>query len=246
MTTNETDELRFGVLGPLEVRQGGRIVEIGAVKPRLLLAALLLNANRPVTFDRLIEAVWPTGPPRSAMGNLYTYVSGLRRSLPPGDGRISRGSTGYSIAVQPHELDLHTFEELAARAALRRAEGFREEALDLLQRAMALWRGEPLEDLPVGPALEADLARLVESRLTAAEERLALMVELGTYATAIAEAQAMLRENPFREQLWRHLMVALHRSGRRAEALRAYVDVRERLVEEMGVEPGPELRRTHA
>src|SRR5262245_26175036 len=106
---SETQDLRFAVLGALEVRQSGRLVEIGGTKPRIVLATLLLNANRPVSSDRLIEAVWPAKPPRSAVGNLYTYMSVLRHSLPSGAERISRRSLGYSIAVQPAELDSQTF-----------------------------------------------------------------------------------------------------------------------------------------
>jgi DNA-binding SARP family transcriptional activator len=246
MTTAATDELSFGVLGPLEVRRGDRVVEIGGVKQRTVLATLLLNANRTVTFDQLIEAVWPDSPPRSAVGNLYTYVSGLRRALPSGDRRIRKHPSGYSMAVQPHELDLHAFEDLAARALGRRAEERPAEALDLLERASTLWRGELLEDLPPNPVWEADLARLAEGRLAANEERLDLLVELGRYATAISEAQALLHGHPFRERIWQQLMLALYHSGRRAEALRTYVEVRGRLIEELGVEPGPELRRTQA
>lgn len=233
-------------MGPLEVRLDGQNMEIGGLKRRLVLATLLLNANRLVTFDRLIKAVWPIAPPRSAVANLYTYMAGLRSNLPSGKVRIRTRSSGYSIAVQPHEFDLHTFERLTAEAALLRAEGRQAEAADLLQRALALWRGEPLEDLSASPVWEASVSRLTEARLAAAEKRLRLLVELGQYATAISEAQILLHGHPFRERAWEQLMLALYHSGRRAEALQVYVDVRRRLVEEMGVEPGPELHRAHA
>jgi DNA-binding SARP family transcriptional activator len=246
MTVVNGCELRFGLLGPLEVCVADQNVEIGSSKRRIVLATLLLNANRPVTLDRLIEAVWPATPPRSAIGNLHTYVSDLRRCLSAKEARITTRSSGYSITVRPHELDLLTFDELMARGARLWDEEHPAEALDLLQQALALWRGEPLEGLLAGPTWEADLGRLAERRLAAQEERLALLVELGNYATAISEARAMLHGQPFREKVWRLLMLALNYSGRRAEALQAYVDVRGRLVEELGVEPGPELRRTHA
>ena len=246
MTTNATDELRFRILGPLDVRVIDESVEIQGIKARTILAALLLNANRPVTLDQLLDAVWPAGPPRSALGNLYTYMSGLRRALPSGEARIKTHSSGYSIAVQPHELDLHTFEDLTTRAMRRRAEGCPAEALDLLERATALWRGEPLEDLPANPAWDAHLARLAEGWLAATEERLALLVELGRHAAAISEARSLLHAHPFRERTWQQLMLALHYGGRRAEALQVYADVRERLVNELGIEPGPDLRSTQA
>jgi DNA-binding SARP family transcriptional activator len=244
MTTNTTDELRFRLLGPLDVQVVGQSVALGGIKRRTILAALLLNANRSVTFDQLIDAVWPTAPPRSALGNLYTYVSGLRRDLPSGEARITTHSSGYSIAVQRHELDLHTFDDLTTRAMRWRAAGCHTEALDLLDRASALWRGAPLEDLPANPAWDADLALLAEGRLAATEERLALLVELGRHASAISEARALLRGHPFRERTWQQLMLALYHSGRRAEALQVYVDVRKRFADELGIEPGPELRGT--
>jgi DNA-binding SARP family transcriptional activator len=246
MTANATDELRFCILGPLDVRVAGESVELRGIKRRTILAVLLLNANRTVPVNQLVDAVWPAAPPQSARGNLYTYVSGLRRDLPSGAARIKTHSSGYSIVVHPHELDLHTFDELTTRAMQRRAEGSLAEALGLLERASALWRGEPLEDLSVNPAWAADIPRLAESRLATTEERLALLVELGWYAAAISEARALLREHPFRERTWQQLMLALHYSGRRAEALQVYVDVRERLVAELGVEPGPDLCRAQA
>jgi DNA-binding SARP family transcriptional activator len=239
-------EVRFGVLGPLEVRLDDQNVEIAGGKRRLVLATLLLNANRLVTFEKLIKAVWPITPPRSAVANLYTYMAGLRRSLPSGQVRIRTRSSGYSIAVQPHEFDLHTFERLAAGAKRLRADDRQAEAADLLRRALALWRGEPLEDLSASPVWEANVSRLTEARLAAVEDRLGLLAELGQYATAISEARSVLHGHPFREQIWRQLMLALHHSGRRAEALQVYVEVRQRLVDELGVEPGTELRRAHA
>ncbi|MGH3391100.1 MAG: AfsR/SARP family transcriptional regulator [Actinomadura sp.] len=240
-----TPDLRFGVLGPLEVRRGEERLAIGGAKKRTVLAALLLNSNRPVSSDRLIDTVWPTAPPKSAVANLQTYVAELRRGLPAGDARIHTRSNGYLISVGADELDCRTFGELVATAARMKAAQRPAEALGLLRQALALWRGDPLEDLPNSSIFDADIARLVESRLAATEDQLELLVALGHHTEAVAEARALLDRHPFRERAWRQLMLALHRGGRRAAALQAYVDLRTRLVEELGVEPGPELRDVH-
>jgi DNA-binding SARP family transcriptional activator len=196
-------DLGFGVLGPLEVHASGKSLAIGGAKRRTVLAALLLNANRLVTTDRLIEAVWPDAPPRSAVSNLQTYVSALRRCLPGGEARIRRGPAGYTISVAPGELDCRTFEELAGEAARMKAHGRPAEALELLGRALALWRGHPLEDLSAGGSVfDAEVVRLVESRLAAGEERVELLVAVGKYTEAVAEIRDLLERHPFRERSW--------------------------------------------
>ncbi|MFC7382133.1 AfsR/SARP family transcriptional regulator [Sphaerisporangium rhizosphaerae] len=267
-----TDRPTFSVLGPLDVRLGGRPVRLGGTKPRMLLATLLLHANRVVGASHLIEVLWPERRPRSAVENLRTYVSSLRAALAEnapaapaaadggpareplagepasrGGGAVIRArQSGYVIDVSPGDLDLLAFERLLAEGGRARAEGRAAEAADLLCRALSLWQGTPLDDLPGSPLWEGRLSPLAETRLTAAEELLALRVSLGQYTAAIGELRVLLVEHPFRESLWRQLMLALHWSGRQAEALRAYATVRDRLVEELGVEPGAELRRTHA
>ncbi|MCP3804231.1 tetratricopeptide repeat protein [Allokutzneria sp. A3M-2-11 16] len=248
-----TTEMSFRVLGPLEVAAGGRALSLGGAKPRMLLGSLLLNPNRLVSTDLLVEVLWPHSPPRSAVANLRTYVSTLRAGLRGGvDGhgdrkedRIRALTSGYSLHVEPEELDLLRFDQLVEQAQRDRSTGRPERALELLRQAGSLWRGRPLEGLPSSPGWQSALGRLAERRLAATEERLALQVATGEYTNAIAELQGLLEEHPFREELWRQLMLALHGSGRRAEALHAYTVVRRRLADELGVEPGPELRHVH-
>ncbi len=238
----------YNVLGPLDVRVDGRPTRLGGTKPRMLLATLLLHANRVVGTSVLVEVLWPGRRPRSAVENLRTYVSSLRAGLAEAGAptAIRAQQSGYMIEVGPEDLDLFSFEERLAEARRARAGGRTADAVDLLCRALSLWRGAPLEDLPGSPFWDGRVEPLAEARLTAAEELLAMRVELGQYTSAITELRGLTVEHPFRESLWQQLILALHWSGRQAEALRAYGTIRDRLVEELGIEPGAELRRAHA
>ncbi|MGW0518470.1 BTAD domain-containing putative transcriptional regulator [Crossiella sp. NPDC003009] len=241
------DELDFRVLGPLEVRAQRLALPIGGLKPRQLLATLLLNPNRLVPAETLVDVLWPQSPPRSAVPNLRTYVSTLRSSLRAGgEERILAQPRGYAIVVRPDELDLLVFEELTARARQSRADGRLELTVELLRRADGLVRGAPLEDLPPAPGWTAQLRRVEERVLQATEERLAALVALGRYEPAIAELRELLARHPFREGLSQQLMLALAGTGRDAEALQTFADLRRGLLEELGAEPGQESRRIHA
>ena len=235
-------EVRFHLLGPLVVTVDGRPVPLGGAKQRVLLAHLLLNANRTVAPGQLLDSVWPGGPPTSATANLQTYVWRLRRLLPDGPVLRTHGP-GYSLVVDPGAVDAHRFTRLVADAARAPAP---ETALRLLAEAESLWRGDPLADLPTAPAWDAELGRLAENRLAAVEERLSLQVQLGRHDEAIAELTVLLAEHPYRERFWQQYLLALTGAGRRAEALQAYSTARERLVTDLGVEPGPELRAVQA
>ncbi|MDP9844064.1 AfsR/SARP family transcriptional regulator [Streptosporangium lutulentum] len=237
------DQPVFSVLGPLDVRISGRSLHLGGTKPRVLLASLLLDANQVVTADFLVEVLWPRDRPQSAHANLRTYVSSLRGGLKATGAGIRAHPRGYAIEVPAEHLDLLLFEDLIAGA---RAAGRTEEAHDRLCRALALWRGTPLADLPNSPLWDSRLRSLTEVRLAAAEELIDLRMDRGRYADAIGELRGLLGEHPFREDLSQRLMLALHRSGRQAEALRTYTAIRQRLVTELGIEPGAELRRAHA
>jgi DNA-binding SARP family transcriptional activator len=244
MECDMSAEVRFHLLGPLTVTVGGRALPLGGSKQRVLLAHLLLNANRLIPPGQLIDTIWPSDPPTSATANLQTYVWRLRRLL-PGTALRTHGP-GYSLAVEPGDVDAHDFARLVADATRAAEGGAPETALTLLAEAEGLWRGDPLEDLPTAPAWDAELGRLTENRLAAVEERLSLQVLLGRHDPAIAELTVLLAEHPYRERLWQQYLLALTGVGRRADALRAYATARERLVTELGVEPGPELRALQA
>ncbi|MBE3010743.1 SARP family transcriptional regulator [Microbispora sp. NEAU-D428] len=239
------DKPTFSVLGPLEVRLPGTAPRLGGPKPRMLLATLLLHANHTVGGDELAEVLWPDHRPRSIAANLRTYASALRAELGQAPARIRALRTGYAIDLPPHELDLLLFEERVAAARECRARGRPDEAADLLARALALWQGVPLSDLPGSPLWDRRLERLAQARLRAAEDLVELLMAAGEYGEAVGELRALLADHPFREDLWRRLMLALHRSGRQGEALQAFATIREHLVTELGIEPGPELRQAH-
>lgn len=212
-----------------------------------LLAILLRHANQPVPVDELVEAVWAK-PPRSAVANIHTYVSGLRSWLPPprSGERLVRSHHGYLLAVEPDELDASAFCGLVATAEHRAGAGFPDEALGLLNQALALWRGPLLSGLPVMPAWQAELDRLAALRRSAREQRIRLWVQGANYAPATEELRELIADDPFCEDLWRQLLVALALAGQQAAALSAYQQARALLVAELGIEPGPSLRQAHA
>ncbi|MGN9843300.1 AfsR/SARP family transcriptional regulator [Nonomuraea sp. H19] len=237
------DQPNFGVLGPLQVRTPNQTLRIAGRKPRLLLASLLLEAGHVVSADLLIEVLWPANPPSSALANVRTYVSSLRGALVAAGAQIVAQPSGYAVELPAEQLDLLLFEDLVGRA---RAAGRTQEGFELLRRALALWRGDPLSDLPASPLWDGRLRSLGLARLGAAEELVAMRMAREEYTAAIDDLRGLIGEHPYREDLWRQLIVALHRSGRRAEALHEYTTVRRQLVDELGIEPGQDLRDVHA
>jgi DNA-binding SARP family transcriptional activator/Tfp pilus assembly protein PilF len=236
-------EQQFRLLGPFDVRVADRPVPISGVKPRQLLATLLLQPDRPVSVDRLIEVLWPVDPPRSAAANIQTYVSGLRTCL--GDDRVVRYPPGYAVILSGSELDAATFLQASEEAARLRRLGHLPEALRTLEGALALWRGQPLADLPISPLWRVELDQLTERRIDAVQDLLDLRIRLGDHGNAIAELRGLTAEHPLREGLWALLIRALVAADRRADALSVYAEVRHTLADELGVNPGPELRRLH-
>jgi ABC-type transport system substrate-binding protein/DNA-binding SARP family transcriptional activator len=229
--------VEFGILGPVEVRRDGRAITIGGAKQRALLAVLLLHANEVVSRDLLIEALWGERPPPSVQQSLDTYVSRLRRTL--GAERLVRRAPGYLVVVEPGELDLDRFEELVQRARhTERAAS----ASECLRTALALWRGPALADVLYEPFAAIESTRLEERRLAALEDRVDADLAAGGGAELVPELQALVREHPLRERLVGQLMLALYRAGRQAEALATLQEARHRLVGELGLEPGPQLR----
>ena len=221
--------MEFRILGPLEVLDGGHVLELGRKKQRTLLTVLLLHANEVVSSDRLIEAVWEDHPPQTAGKALQVYVSQLRKLL--GKERVHTKAPGYLLHVAPDELDLERCRQLIA-------EGRPTEAL-------ALWRGPPLGEFAYQRFAQAEIARLEELRLTCLEERIEQDLLQGRHAEQVGELEQLVSEHPLRERLRAQLMLALYRSGRQAEALEIYQQARRALVEELGIEPSRELRELH-
>jgi DNA-binding SARP family transcriptional activator len=230
----------FRLLGPLEVVVGGDPVRLDAEKPRALLALLLLNRNRVVPTDVLVEELWGEGAPARATKTLQVYVSQLRKVL--GAERLVTRPPGYELQVADGELDLDRFDRLAADARERLAAGDAGAAARLLEEALELWRGPPLREFRTEPFADAAASRLDEVRLAAQEDLLEARVDAGRHAEALPELEALVSGQPLRERPRELLMVALYRSGRQADALELYRRTRELYVDELGIEPGPALQ----
>ena len=230
----------YGLLGPLEVRDGSRVVTLPPGRQRALLAVLLVHANQTLSRDRLIDALWGETPPRTATASLHNVVSRLRRTL--GAGLLVTSSFGYTLRVGDGELDVQHFDALVrdGRAAL--AEGDPERAAAMLGDALGLWRGAALADLQDAPPLREHAQRLEERRLAALEDRIEAELARGRHAEVLPELDALVAQHRLRERLRGQQMIALYRSGRQADALAAYRDARRALVAELGIEPGPALR----
>jgi DNA-binding SARP family transcriptional activator len=238
--------MEFLILGPLEAHEGGRKLALGGTKQRALLAMLLLNANRVVSNDRLIDALWGGADSEDAAKALQVAVSRLRKVLEPDrprdqDRLLVTRPPGYELRLGPDQLDLNRFERLVAKARSSLAADPASAARQL-HEALALWKGPPLADLAYEPFAQPELARLEVLRLAALEDRIRADLDIGLHADLVGELEALVAEHPLRERLRGLLMLALYRSGRQAEALAAYADARHVLVEELGIEPGPELR----
>ncbi len=242
--------MQFGILGPLEVSDEGRRVEIGGHKQRALLASLLLHANEVVSLDRLIDELWGETPPPTAAKTLQAQVSRLRRSL-NGDedpaahmrGPLQTRGHGYVLTVEPGQVDADRFQGMLEEARRARAEGKPEEAAEELRRALALWRGPALADFAYESFAQTEIARLDELQLTALEERIEADLALGRHAELVGELEALVARHPLRERLRGQLMLALYRSDRQAEALHVYQEGRLALAEELGLEPSQGLQR---
>src|SRR2546425_2945683 len=221
--------MEFRILGPLEVLSDGRPLDLGGQKQRALLALLVVEANRVVSTDRLIEALWEEEPPETAQKALQVYVSQLRKVV--GRERLETKAPGYRLRVEPGELDLERFQRLVAEGDL--------------SEALQLWRGPPLSEFLNQRFAQAEIAHLEELRLATIEERLERDLTQGRHAERVGELEALVREHPLRERLRAQLMLALYRSGRQAEALDAYQDARRALVDGLGIDPSPALQQLH-
>ncbi|WP_412798008.1 BTAD domain-containing putative transcriptional regulator [Streptomyces sp. MS19] len=234
--------VRFEVLGPLRALRAGAEIPLGPPRQRAVLAALLLRAPRPVSAERIIATVWGADGPTPSVNLIQKYVSGLRRCL-PATAPITLTTAGYAIDPRGG-FDLWEFEELLAAARSFKNEDKPARAAEALTRATALWRG-PLAEDTMGPGIELERDRLAEQQLIALEESHALGLDLGHGPEHVPELVRLAAEHPQREHLHGLLMRALARSGRQIEALNVYARIRQRLAEEYGTDPGPELRAAH-
>jgi DNA-binding SARP family transcriptional activator len=232
--------LEFRILGPTEVWNDGRQLQLGGRKQRAVLAVLLLDAGRVVSSDRLIDLLWEEHPPLTAATSLHNFISRLRKLL--GADVLVTKAPGYQLEIEPQQLDLERFRQLVEDAKQCPPQ----ERATKLREAQALWRGPPLADLAFESFAGHEASRLEELRLAALEDRFDADLDCGRHAELVGELESLVRDHPLRERLHGHLMLALYRSGRQAEALAVYQETRRRLVDELGIEPGGPLQRLHS
>ena len=233
--------LEFRVLGPVQAVRDGRELALGGPRRRAVLALLLVAGGRVVPAERLAEELWGESPPPGAAGTLRSHLSRLRTLMAPDAAVVARGG-GYALAAGPDQLDAARFERLAGAGREALEHGEAAAAAGRFREALGLWRGTALADVADVEPLAREGARLEELRLVAVEGRIEADVELGLAAEAVGELEALVAENRLRERLWRLLVLALYRCGRQADALAAYRRARTVLAEELGIEPGEELR----
>ncbi|WP_440084404.1 AfsR/SARP family transcriptional regulator [Streptosporangium sp. LJ11] len=244
------EKLGIDILGPVTGRRGSQRLELGEPRRQAVLCVLAINAGQVVTKEKLIDGVWGESPPKTAEQSVYTYVSGLRRTLDPDrDPRrpsrvLASVSGGYSLRLAPEQVDALVFEQCLDLARKAHADNAYETALRSLDRAVGLWRGTCLSGVP-GPSAELERHRLGELRLTALELHTDLLLLLGRPQEAAARLVLLTSEHPLRERLRELYMIALYRCGRQVEALRVYQETRRLLAEEFGIQPHESLRRCH-
>ena len=238
--------MEFRLLGPLEVCSDGEPIVLAGPKQRAILTILLLDANQVVLRARLLAEVWGERAPGSEH-SLDVHISRLRKALAPsgeGNALIRRGR-GYLLCVEEGALDLVRFEQRIAAGQQALAEGRPAAAVGLLNDGLGLWRGEPLAEFADQAFAAAELSRLKELRLAALEARVDADLALGREAAIIGDLESLVNANPYRERFRAQLMLALYRAGRQAEALAVYADTRRLLIDELGIEPGEQLRELH-
>jgi DNA-binding SARP family transcriptional activator/class 3 adenylate cyclase len=239
----------FLLLGPLEARQRDRLLRLGSIKHRMLLAKLLLHANQVVSTDELIEAVWGEEPPPTVRQSLQNHVASLRKTIEAGNGSapprtLLTRDPGYLLRIDPERLDLHRFQRLDRSGRQALAKGDPATAADLLRQALALWRGPALADVAASTGIAwPELIGVEELQLAAVEARIEADLALGRHHELAAELDTLVRLHPLREHFHGQLMLALYRSGRQADALAAYRAARKTLVNELGIEPSVGLQR---
>jgi DNA-binding SARP family transcriptional activator len=240
--------LTVHVLGPVEVRRDGEPVELGGPQQRAVIAHLALDLGRVVSVERLIDRLWGDEPPRTPLGTVQSYVSRLRRAIEPGRGAGSAPqilvseAPGYLLQLAPEQIDVFRFRGLVAEAREATAGGDHTTALQRLDDALSLWRGPALAGVGPEDQVRPVVVRLDEERESAVEDRFEAMLALGRHAEAVPRLQSAIDDQPLRERLWALLALALYRSSRQADALRTVSTARAMLLDELGLDPGPELR----
>jgi len=236
----------FRILGPLEVRADEGWTTIGAAKQRSVLATLLLRPGEPVSTDVLIDEVWPEKPPAKAANLVSVYMHHLRRRIGDADGRVLvTRAPGYQLVLGPGELDADLFAGLVIEGREALAAGAPDRAVDLLSEALEMWRGPALADVPATSLVAAEADRLGQSRLEAQELRAEASLACGRFAQVLPEVRRLLADHPLQEKLWALQMRALYGAGRQAEALEVYEQARTKIADELGVDPGAELRQLY-
>jgi class 3 adenylate cyclase/DNA-binding winged helix-turn-helix (wHTH) protein len=232
----------FRILGALEVLDEDRAVMLGGSKQRALLALLLIHANETLTTDRLIDELWGAHPPATAAKTVQMHVSRLRKALASDSGLVVTREGGYELRLEPEQLDSLQFGRLTAQGSSEVAADRPDAAVEVFERALALWRDTPLADLAYEPFAQNEIRRLEEMRVGTLEQLIEAKLLLGRHAEVIVQLEELVAAHPYRERMRAQLMLALYRSERQAEALQAYQDARRQMVEELGIEPGEGLR----
>ena len=236
--------MQVRLFGELEAVAAGVPVPVRGGKQRALLALLALQRGQPVSAERLIDVLWGDGQAAHPANALQAQIGQLRRTLGP--AAIVTTEAGYALDVGPEDVDVVRFEHLVAQGRRLAEAGQAQDASATLSEALRLRRGEPLAEFADASFADAERAHLDELLLVAIETRAVADLALGRYGELATELEAWCRRHPLRERLWELLILALYRAGRQAEALRAYTDVRDRLVGELGIDPGPTLRDLEA
>lgn len=246
--------MKIQVLGPLSAEVNGASIVPTACKPRQVLALLALSPGRVVTVATLMEELWGAKPPQSALATLQTYILQLRRRLGSAMGPDAPGTAkevlatrhgGYAMETTAESVDVHAYDRLVAEGRSAFEAGDDAGAADRFDQALTLWRGPALVDVRVGPVLKIEVMCLEESRLCTVAQRIDANLRLGRHTELIPELTELTARHPQHEVLHSQAMVALYRSGRQASALEVYRRLRIRLVEELGVEPSPQVQRLH-
>jgi DNA-binding SARP family transcriptional activator len=238
--------MRYRILGPLEIFDGTEWHGVGTATSRSVLATLLIRADHVVSVDQLIFELWGDAPPKTAPTQIHRSIMRLRRALNDPTGRVLvTVSPGYRLAIADDDIDAERFSVMAERGHAALRAGQPDRAADLLNAALDLWHGPALSDVSPSPLVTAEADRLAEQRLAAWEARVDADLDLGRHAELVGELRQHVEQHPLRERSWRQLMIALHRSGRVAEALQTFHRLRRTLVDEIGVEPCAELRQLH-